>query len=448
MLRPLTSLRARLLWFVLLAILATALLQATLALRAARAEADTIFDYHMQQVAQSLRAGLPQGLATGVLPLPPEEQDFDFVVQIWTLDGNLIFQSASRAELPPRAVLGFAEVDAHGTQYRVYSVLTRGLVIQVAQDMAVRERMASELALRTAVPILLLAPMLMLLVGWLVGTSLAPVNRVRQQLAARTADDLTAVAETALPDELQPLVHEFNGLLQRLSLAFETQQRFVADAAHELRSPLAALKLQVQGLRRAGDEATRERALQRLDAGIDRATRLIEQLLVLARQQARQAEGAPAQPLALDELARQVVAEAVAASGADVGVDAPADGRPARVMGHPEALRILLRNLLENALKYAPPGGRVDVRVQPAGPADSPAAVWLSVEDSGSGIPEGERERALDRFYRLPGTPSTGSGLGLAIAQAVAALHGTHLQLDTSPALGGLRVRVCLPAAA
>ena len=435
--RHLSSLRARLLVFVLLAILATAVLQAVLAYRAARAEADQIFDYHMQQTALSLRAGLPQAMATGVIPVPSEEQDFDFVLQIWTLDGVRVFESAARAELPQRAVLGFDDVGAHGTRYRVYSLQARSLVIQVAQDMSVRQRMAGSLALRTALPILLLAPLLMLLVGWVVSRSLAPVARVQRQVAQRQADDLTEVAETGLPDEVRPLVQELNGLLRRVALAFDTQQRFVADAAHELRSPLAALKLQVQGLQRAPDEAARERALERLGSGIDRATRLIEQLLVLARQQASAASGVPPEPVSLDDLLRSAVSDMAPTAqsrGIDIGL-AQADA--GQVNGHAEALRILARNLLENAVKYTPSGGRVDAALR----AEAGTLV-LSVEDSGPGIPEAERARVLDRFVRLPGTPSTGSGLGLAIVKAVADLHGATLRLDASPALGGLRVRV------
>lgn len=432
-----TSLRGRLLGFVLLAILVTALLQAAVAWRTASNEADALFDYHMQQTAQSLRAGLPQGLATGVLPLPADQQDFDFVMQIWTVDGTLVFQSADRAELPQRAVLGFADVKAHGTVYRMYSVLSRGLVIQVAQDLAVRRRMAGSLALRTATPILLLAPVLMLLVGWVVSASLAPVARVQRQVAARQADDLTEVAEEGLPDEVRPLVQELNGLLQRLARAFDAQQRFVADAAHELRSPLAALKLQVQGLQRARDDATRERALERLGSGIDRATRLIEQLLVLARQQASEAARQRPQPLVLTDIARHAVAEAAAAAqgrSIDLGLSRADSGR---VAGHDEALRILVRNLLENALKYTPAGGQVDLSVQA-----QEGRLVLMVEDSGPGIPADERARVLDRFYRLPDAPASGSGLGLAIVKAVADLHGASLSLDASPALGGLRVRV------
>lgn len=438
------SLRARLLVFVLLAILATAVLQAALAWRAARAEADELFDYQMRQTAQSLRASLPQGLATGVLPVPPQQQDFDFVLQIWSLDGQLVLRSADRPELPPQALLGFADVKAHGTSYRVYSVMTGGLVIQVAQDLAVRQRMAGGLALRTAAPVLWLAPLLMLAVGWLVRRSLAPVARVRAQLAARSADDLAPVAESGLPEELLPLVHEFNALLARLGQAFEVQQRFVADAAHELRSPLAALKLQVQGLRRAEDQQARERTLQRLEAGIERATRLVAQLMELARQQARAAEGEAPVVLDLAQLARQMVAEAAADAqerSQDLGFAGP---EALSVRGHPDALRLLLRNLIENAIKYTPAGGRIEVGVgmdEPSGMAR------LSVEDSGPGIPEAERTRVLDRFYRLPDAPSSGSGLGLAIAQSVAQWHGSGLQLDVSPALGGLRVGLVLRSA-
>lgn len=438
-----TSLRTRLLVFVLLAILGTALLQAALAWRAARAEADALFDYQMRQTAQTLRAGLPEGLATGVLPVPPSQQDFDFVLQIWSVDGSLLLRSADRPELPARAVLGFADVVAHGTTYRVYSVITGGLVIQVAQDMAVRQRMAGDLALRTAAPVLWLAPVLMLAVGWLVRRTLAPVARVREQVAARSADDLAPLAGQDLPDEVRPLVQEFNGLLQRLGQAFEVQQRFVADAAHELRSPLAALRLQVQGLRRAEDAEHRERALQRLDAGIDRATRLVGQLMELARQQALHAEGAPAVPLDLVALAREVVAESVADAQARAQEIGLSGLEAAPVKGHADALRLLLRNLVENAIKYAPAGGQIEVGVR-AG--DSPGRVALVVEDSGPGIPETERTRVLDRFYRLPDAPSTGSGLGLAIAQSVAQMHGGALRLDASPTLGGLRVRLELPA--
>ena len=433
---PPHSLRARLLWLLLVAIVLTAMAQALIAYRTARSEADQIFDYHMQQMALSLRSGLP----VRAVPREPEdrhdEENFDFLVQVWSADGAQVFQS-ERAVLPQRAVLGFSDIGAHGTTYRVFSMVSRNQVIQVAQDMAARREMAGSLALKTVAPIAVMAPLLMLVVWWVVGTSLAPVARVRRQVSERQADDLTPVSEAGLPDEVRPLVEELNLLFGRVGQAFDAQQSFVADAAHELRSPLAALKLQALSLRRAVDDQARLVAVDRLSAGIDRATRLVEQLLVLARQQASEANGGTPAPVALADIARLALADAAPSAQArriDLGL---AEAEEGRVNGHPEALRILLRNLLDNAIKYTPEGGVVNVEVRHV--ADD---MLLSVEDSGPGIAEEDRPRVLDRFYRVAGTQTRGSGLGLAIVASVAALHRAQIELDRSPQLGGLRVQV------
>jgi len=440
MIRALTgSLRARLLWFLLAAIVLAAGAQALVAYRTVLKEADDIFDYHMQQMAQSLRAGLPPSAAVG--GIGSGEQNFEFVVQVWTADGVRIFESAEQAALPQLAVLGFADVRARGTTYRVFSMQTSGLVIQVAQDMAARRDMAGALALRTVAPVALMAPLLMLVVWWVVSRSLAPVARVRKQVASRQADDLSAVSDEDLPDEVRPLVQELNLLFDRVRHAFDAQKHFVADAAHELRSPLAALKLQVQGLQRAPDDAARELAVSRLVAGIDRATRLVEQMLALARHEASMAAGARPQPVDLAEVARLAISDVVAAAQArriDIGI-AHADAE-AVVDGQPEALRMLLRNLIDNAVKYTPEEGRVDVGIAAVG-----SAVELSVDDSGPGLPEEERERVLDRFYRSGEPQAPGSGLGLAIVKSIADLHGAAVVLAASPSLGGLRVLVRFP---
>ena len=443
MIRALTgSLRARLLWFLLAAIVLAAGAQAVVAYRTVLKEADDIFDYHMQQMALSLRAGLPPSAAVG--GIGSGEQNFEFVVQVWTADGVRIFESAEQAALPQLAVLGFADVRARGTTYRVFSMQTSGLVIQVAQDMAARRNMAGALALRTIAPVALMAPLLMLIVWWVVSLSLAPVARVRTQVASRQADDLSAVSEEGLPDEVRPLVQELNLLFDRVRHAFDAQKHFVADAAHELRSPLAALKLQVQGLQRAPDAAAREVAVSRLVAGIDRATRLVEQMLALARHEASMAAGAKPEPVDLAETARLAISDAVAAAQArriDIGIS-HADAA-AVVNGQPEALRMLLRNLVDNAVKYTPEGGRVDVGI-----AVQAGGVELSVDDSGPGLPEEERGRVLDRFYRSGEPQAPGSGLGLAIVKSIADLHGATVALAASPSLGGLRAVVRFPAKA
>ncbi|MGI4777197.1 MAG: ATP-binding protein [Janthinobacterium lividum] len=433
-----TSLRSRLLVFLLAAIVLAAAAQAFVAYRTVLKEADEIFDYHMQQMALSLRSGLPPGAVTGGLGGP--DQNFEFVVQVWTTDGVRIFESAEQAALPQLAVLGFADVGARGTTYRVFSMQTRSLVIQVAQDMAVRRQMARALAVRTTAPVALMAPVLMLVVWLVVSLSLAPVARVRRQVAERQADDLSPVSETGLPAEVRPLVQELNLLFGRVRRAFEAQQHFVADAAHELRSPLAALKLQVQGLQRAADEPTRGLAVRRLVAGIDRATRLVEQMLALARHEAGAAAGVPLVPVDLPELARLAVSDVLAAAQdrhIDIGI-AQADA--AVVEGQPEALRMLLRNLLDNAVKYTPDGGRIDLRI--VGADGERAGPEIVVEDSGPGLPAAERERVLDRFYRAGQPQVPGSGLGLSIVKSIATLHGARVGFGVSPTLGGLQVRM------
>ena len=432
------SLRMRLLAFLLAAIVLAGAVQGALAYRGALAEADALFDYHMQQTALALRSGLPvdaQGLGPG---LDPEDENHEFIVQVWTNEGLRIFESAVGANLPQIAVLGFANVQARGGTYRVFSLQTRAQVIQVAQNMAVRQGMARTLALRTLAPLAFMAPLLVLAVWWGVSRSLAPVERVRRQLAQRQADDLSPVSDAQLPDEVQPLVSELNLLFERVQRAFETQQHFVADAAHELRSPLAALRLQLQGLQRADDDAARAAAAERLSSGIDRATRLVEQLLALARQEAAATPTEPVDLRAVAQLALADVAAAAQARGTDAGL---LDSDAATVPGNAEALRMLVRNLLDNAIKYTPPGGQVDVQVHAEANGH---AVRLTVEDSGPGIDAEHRGRALQRFVRVgsDSAATTGSGLGLAIVQAIAQRHGATVELGASERLGGLRVAV------
>ncbi|MGM9515130.1 ATP-binding protein [Roseateles sp. DB2] len=436
------SLRQRLLMFLLAAVSLAAFLQAYSAYRTALAEADQLFDYQMQQMAFSLR-GSVAGPGSGTISLPlGEQQSFDFHVQVWSLDGASMFRSPGPWLLPQRAVLGFSDVTDRGRTFRVFSVQTPLQVIQVAQDLSVRQRMASQLAWRTAMPTLLMLPLLGLVVWLVISRSLDPVERVRAQLADRSPGDLAPVPAGDLPSELRPMVQEFNALLGRVRSAFEDQQHFVADAAHELRTPLAALKLQLQALQQGG--AAGEPGLKRLEQGIERASHLIEQLLSLARQEGAAAQRA-LEPLALDALCRQAVADASelgSLRGVDVGLQ---DCDPAWVMGQPEGLRVLLRNLLDNAIKYSPAGGQVDLSLH-ATPGEG--QVLLLVEDSGPGIPAGERQRVFDRFYRSSASASQapGSGLGLAIVKAIADRHGAQLRLSQSGRLGGLQVELRLPA--
>jgi len=257
---------------------------------------------------------------------------------------------------------------------------------------------------------------------------------------------LTPIAAARLPQEIAPLVDELNRLLTRLNAAFRTQRAFVADAAHELRSPLTALRLELQLLDRAPDEGARREARANLGAAVERAIHLVEQLLTLARNEPREA----ADELSVISLERPV-AEGIAdahALAAARRVELSLEGDPVAVRGDPEALRTLVRNLVDNAVRYTPEGGHARVRTR-IGSGSAEEAEWglLEVADSGPGIPPADRERAFDRFYRRASSPQGGSGLGLAIVKAIADRHGAQVRLGDAPE-GGLLVVVAFPPAA
>ena len=442
--KPAPSLRARLTGALLLAVLAFAALQAAVTYRTARAETEALFDAQMQRIALSLSGSLGAGALSDDAPAADTPAAREMIIQIWRADGVMLYRSPQGRLLPPQTVIGFSDTVASGEPYRIYALRTATQVVQVAQQTEARGRMAGQLALRAVLPVALLAPVLMLIVWWVVGRAIGPIERVRRQVAARRPDDLAPLPTAGLPAEVRPLVGEMNGLLTRLSAAWDALTHFTADAAHELRSPLAALRLQAQSLQRAPDDATRAIASERLLAGIDRATRLVEQLLALARQEgaARDAPRTPVDLVALAHAAADDARPEALRRAVALALDAPA---PAMVQGQPEALAVLLRNLLDNALRHTPEGGQVRVQVVPAAQGAGPV---LAVDDSGPGIAPEDRDRVLARFYRVPGTPGHGSGLGLAIVAAVAERHGARLHIDASAALGGARIAVCFAPAA
>ena len=439
--KPAPSLRARLTGALLLAVLAFAALQAAVTYRTARAETEALFDAQMQRIALSLSGSLGAGALSDDAPAADTPAAREMIIQIWRADGVMLYRSPQGRLLPPQTAIGFSDTVAGGEPYRIYALRTDTQVVQVAQQTEARGRMAGQLALRAVLPVALLAPVLMLIVWWVVGRAIGPIERVRRQVAARRPDDLAPLPTAGLPAEVRPLVGEMNGLLTRLSAAWDALTHFTADAAHELRSPLAALRLQAQSLQRAPDDATRAIATERLLAGIDRATRLVEQLLALARQEGA-GEGAELVSLDLTALARNALADAepeAARHAIALTLDAPTAHVVLRA--DEAALAVLLRNLLGNALRHTPPGGQVRVGVR-----EEASVIDLTVEDSGPGIAPDERARVQGRFYRVPGTPGHGSGLGLAIVRAIAERHGAALTLDASPTLGGLRVMLRWPA--
>lgn len=408
--------------------------------RNALREADAFFDYHLRQTALILRDQPVEYLLAQ--QIAPADASYDFVVQVWSLDGVRVYLSRPHAVLPDITTLGFSTVTTAEGRWRVYGVQALTRVIQVAQPLSVRERRAAELAASTLAPFALLLPVLALLIWLAVGQALKPLERLTGLVQARRVDALEPLSDAQLPDEVRPLVGALNQLLVRLQTALGRERAFMADAAHELRTPLTALHLQMDMLARASGEAERGAAMQRLSEGVQRAIRLVEQMLSLARAEPR--HDAPHVPVALEPLAREVIGELLPLADArhiDLGLG---DAQPLTVAGDPEALRTLLRNLVDNAVRYGGEGGRVDVSIEPAGNPAAPG-VQLAVTDSGPGIPPGERARVLDRFHRRAGTAPPGSGLGLAIVKAIADAHGATLTLTAGPDGRGLRVIVSFP---
>lgn len=432
------SLRLRLLLLLLAVLAGVAVVMAAVAYRTVLAETEALFDYQLRQMALSLR---DQGEIAPDQARTLGDEQLDFVVQIWTADGRSIYASRPHTELPARALIGLADIRVGDETWRTYSVATNQRVIQVAQPRQIRQRLAADAALRSIAPLAVLAPVLALASWWLAALTLRPLADVAAGLRRRDAASLEPLPVHGLPDELAPLVQALNALLGRLGDTLGLQRAFVADAAHELRSPLTALKLQMGLLERAGDEASRRAATAALAQGVERAARLVEQLLALARHE----PGAPppaSQALDLGDVAREAVAAMVPmalAGGSRITLDAEA---PVPLRGDPAALALAVRNLVDNALRHGPRGAEVAVRVL----LDRGEAL-LQVDDAGPGIPPDERERVFDRFYRRAPGATEGSGLGLAIVRSITEQHGGRIHLAASPQ-GGLRAELRFAAGA
>jgi two-component system, OmpR family, sensor kinase len=429
------SIRRQLLFWLLGIVLAGVGLAGWLIYRQALAEANELFDYQLQEIA----AALPSEPFSQILGAH-NDADEGIVIQIWSRTGSLMYYSHPRAPLAPRAELGFSTERTDRGDWRVYGAIVGDNVVQLAQPLSVRNRLAANVALRTLWPLIVLLPFLGVAVWGVVGRGLAPLARVTRALDARRPEALDPLPDARLPLEVRPLVRALNGLLARLSVALDTQRAFVADAAHELRTPLAAVQIQSQLVARAQDADARREALADLQAGITRATRLAEQLLALARAE----PDASAVKEAVD--LRTLLAECVAAhapiaerGGIDLGFE---QAQPATVTADADSLRVMFGNLLDNAVKYTPAGGRIDVTL--ATDADG-AHPRVQIADSGPGIAPDERERVFDRFYRdaqaRARTDVSGSGLGLAIVKRAATQNKATLELGDAP-LGGLLVTV------
>ncbi|MCC2673663.1 MAG: putative histidine kinase, classic [Ramlibacter sp.] len=399
----------------------------------------TFMDEQMQQLATAL------GDSRTIQPAPLNSERVEkwgaYVVQTYDAKGELQVTSWPDVHVPLQRAGGFHQVRQDGRTWRVYTLpaeATGGTSVQVIQSDRFRAKLAAERAGTAIAPVLLLLPLCMLALWGVARAMSRALQDIGHQAAQQDEHHISELSVTHVPKEIEPLVASFNSLLRRLRDAFATQRRFVQDAAHELRTPIAAIGLQVENMRQdVVCQGSAERFAQ-LESGVRRAQRLVDQLLRLSRQEAAGADG-PAM-VDLQSQLRESINTLIGLAdqrNIDLGIVAQPDPGALTLHCAPADLRSLLDNLIENALRYTPEGGVVDVRLLRDG-----ERVAVEVVDTGPGIPQELLPRVFDRFFRVPGNGANGSGLGLSIAQAAAQRCGLLLTLRNRQDRSGLIARI------
>lgn len=443
MLKAPASLQGRVLLLVLAASLAVWLGIAALTWRDARRELDELLDGHLAQAAALLVAQQARGEEHDEPVDAPTLHRYAPRVAFQVFhEGRLAMRSPNAPAQPMVAAgggtgQGFHTVTLAGGRWRVFAA--RGAEEDVQVFVGENERSRGSIlraVLRsTLAPIAFALPLLALAAWWAVRRGTGPLRALGAALAGRRAEDLQPVRVADAPSEMQPMLAALDTLFGRIRGLIERERRFTGDAAHELRTPIAAIRAQAQVALAAGDDAQRRHALEATLAGCDRAARLVEQLLTLSRLEA--GEGAPHGHVDLGATVRRVVAE-LAPAGLHKRQVLALDAAPETFVAGDETLvAVLARNLVDNAVRYSPAGARVDVRV-----TRSAHGAVLTVEDSGPGLPPEGRDRLGQRFFRVAGSDAGGSGLGWSIVDRIASAHGAQWRAGPSERLGGLRVDV------
>jgi two-component system sensor histidine kinase TctE len=377
------------------------------------------------------------------LPRPPAEDRYRY--------GAVLFRNDNMHGTPVRIAYSYVDLGrldgapfAHSTEGQAVdetdNEAARRAVVQVAETLDKRADLANEIIKGVILPQFIILPIVLALVWFALARGLSPLAQLQERIRARPSDDLSPIEPGQVPEEISPLVASLNEMLARLSLSIDMQKRFIADAAHQMKTPLAGMRMQSELALRQTDQGEIHRSLEQLAKSSEAATRLVNQLLALARAENQPQSGAVLAPLSLDELARDVVRDWVPASfnaRIDLGFEAPP--APVLVAGNATMLRELLSNLIDNALRYTPSGGSVTVRVRP----DDESAI-LEVEDTGPGIPPAERPQVFERFYRILGSNADGSGLGLAIVREIARQHGAEIDIFNNPRAPDPKMPGCL----
>ncbi len=394
-------------------------------------EATEFMDGELRQIA--LNVG--EGLAATPTPKWHHDSKDEFIVGIWDQSGRSLRGSSELVALPRQPEAGFANTRFDGRDWRVFRLDEPSRTVQVAQRVAVRRELAESAAYQAAVPILIAIPLAWLVVFWSTGRLLNRLGGLAKDIARRSVEARDPIPVDQVPTEVKPLVEAMNSLTSRLQLALEQQRRFLSDAAHELRTPLTGLHLQIQNLQPASMAGGWSRAYGELSAGISRAVALVQQLLNMARFELP-AQATPPERIDLSDLVKQSVADHVAiaqSKGIDLGLSVESR---VELTGAPGELKVLFDNLIENAVRYTPKGGSVDISLQQLG-----KGAIVEVADTGCGVSESELPHLFERFFRAAPPHIPGTGLGLSIAAAIAKRHGLTIDLRNREG-GGMVARV------
>jgi two-component system sensor histidine kinase QseC len=436
------SLRARLLIALMGVIGAVWISVIALTYRDAHSELDELLD---SQLAQSARLLVAQS-AHELEELDLDEQQLvspyrqRVAFQVWRAGRDLVLKSVGAPTEPLSSVQqGLSDATVDGTHWRVYSQWDRHrrVLVQVAEDHTMRERLAARIAFNTTIPLLLSVPLLALVIGWAISRALRPVIALGHEVERRRPLALDPIAAAGVPAEITPLVETLNDLFARVRRSFEQERRFTSNAAHELRTPIAALRLQAEVARDSEDRATTQAALNQVIGACDRLTRLISQLLMLARIDEQAAARAPCR---LDAIAKSLIAEVAPSAidaNQDISLQAP---EPVEIQGNAPLLTAMLRNLLDNALRHG--GSPLHVVISLTARDSS---VVLTVTDDGKGVSPDTLEILGTPFSRPAGTQAEGSGLGLSLARRIAEWHKGTLEISAGDNGRGLRVSITLP---
>lgn len=365
-----------------------------------------------------------------------------FFFEVWRHDGTLLMQSSDKIQSLRNSPIGFSDKIINHKDWRVYKTNDRHLSAQiiVAEEYNLRRQLADDIARSNAHILLVIYPLFGVLIWFIITLALRSIVRVTNEISHRASTFLEPVQLTEIPSEIKPLVAELNQLFIRLKLAFERNKRFAADAAHELRTPLAALKTHAQVALKTDNDVDRQKALQKVIESVDRSSHVVAQLLTLSKL-GEEETLTDMKPVNLYKLAIEIIAYlAPQALEKNIELELMPNPRSPYVKGNDTALGILIRNLVDNAIRYTPNNGQVTVSI-----LDINNKVILRVTDSGMGIPEELRERVFERFFRVLGTQASGSGLGLAIVSQIAALHYAEIYLETPPNGIGLQFDVAFP---